>query len=475
VACLISQRKEVKKSLKYSVLDGSAYSAMQGLTQDYIAPFALALRATIAQIGLLCSVPSLAMALSQLAAPHLAERAGSRKGLILPVVLIHALMWVPILLVPYLFPSHKVWWLIGFFTMSTVFSSLGNPAWGSMMADLVPEGLRGRYFGLRGKICGLIALTFFFIGGIILHLSSTEIFLGFSIIFGGAMLFRLVSWYFLSRMYEPPLSKVKGNHHSLINVVMNLGSSNLGRFTVYVSLMNFATYLAAPFFAVYMLRELKFDYLTYVAVTAAAVLANLMFLTFWGGRADRAGNIKVLRVTSIIVPLVPLLWIGSHQLYYLIPVQILSGFAWAGFNLASANFLYDASAPENRTRCIALFNTMNGVTTCLGSLLGGYLALRLPPLLGYSLLTLFLVSGLLRGLVAAIFLRRISEVRRVPEITNAELLFGRLSFAGVGVRNVAQPVFHLISQFKAEKVSSISRWDLAWWHELATASRSPPI
>jgi MFS family permease len=475
VACLLSQGKEVKKSLKYSILDGSAYSAVVGLTQDYIAPFALALRATTVQIGLLCSVPSLAMALSQLAAPHLAERAGSRKGLILPVVLAHALMWAPILLVPYLFPSQKVLWLIGFFTLSTVFGSLGNPAWGSMMADLVPEGLRGRYFGSRGKICGLIALIFFFIGGIILHFSSAEIFLGFSIIFGGAMLFRLVSWYFLSRMYEPPLSNVKRDHHSLIDMVRNLGSSNLSRFTIYVSLMNFATYLAAPFFAVYMLRDLKFDYLTYVAVTATAVLANMMFLTFWGGRADKAGNIKVLRVTSIIVPLVPLLWIGSPQLYYLIPVQILSGFAWAGFNLASANFLYDASAPENRTRCIALFNAMNGVTICLGSLLGGYLALHLPPVLGYSLLTLFLVSGLLRGLVAVTLLCRISEVRRVPEMSNAELLLGRLNFAGVGVRSIAQPLFHLTSQFMAEKASSISCWNSAWWHEPATASRSPPI
>lgn len=142
---------------------------MLGLTQDYIVPFALALKATTAQIGLLSSVPNLTMALFQLTAPHLAERAGSRKGLILPVVFLHALMWLPILLVPYLFPDQKIWWLIGFFTLSTVFGALGNPAWGSMMAELVPEGTRGRYFGFRGRICGLVTLVFFFIGGAILH------------------------------------------------------------------------------------------------------------------------------------------------------------------------------------------------------------------------------------------------------------------------------------------------------------------
>ncbi len=34
--------------------------------------------------------------------------------------------------------------------------------------------------------------------------------------------------------------------------------------------MTFATYLAAPFFAVFMLRDLQLSYLTYMALQAAA-------------------------------------------------------------------------------------------------------------------------------------------------------------------------------------------------------------
>jgi MFS family permease len=407
----LPQSNKVKKSLRYSILDGSANAASLGLTQEYITPFALALKATTGQIGLLSSSPGLATALSQLASPQLAERADSRKSFILRVVFVHALLWAPILLIPYLFAGQKVWWLIGFFTLSAVFGSLGSPAWGSMMADLVPAEIRGRYFGLRGRICGFVTVVFFFISAIILHFSSTDILLGFSIIFGAAMLFRLASWYFISKMYEPPLRLGWWEQRSLLDIVSSLTSSNLGRFTIYASLMSFATYVSSPFLAVYMLRDLKFDYLTYAAITATALLANLIFLTFWGRRTDRLGNIKVLSVASILVPLVPLLWVMSHRLYYLIPVQILSGFAWSGFALASTNFVYDASALENRTRCIALFNAMNGGAMCLGALLGGYLASHLPPVMGYSLLTLFLVSGLLRGLVAVTLLRHISEVR----------------------------------------------------------------
>jgi len=406
-----AQSDEVKKSLRYSILDGSANAASQGLTQDYITPFALALKATTTQIGLLSSAPSLATALSQLAAPQLSERAGSRKGFILRAVFIQALLWAPILLIPYLFPEQKVWWLIAFFTLSTAVGAMTSPAWGSLMADLVPAEMRGRYFGLRGRICGFVALALFFIGGLILHFSAADIFLGFSIIFGAALLFRLVSWYFLSRMYEPPLLMGWWDRYSLPDLVNSLTSSNLGRFIAYSSLMSFATYLASPFFAVYMLRDLRFSYLTYAGITAAASLASLVFLTFWGRRADRLGNVKVVSAASILIPLVPLLWLVSHRLYYLIPVQILSGFAWSGFSLASANFVYDASAPENRTRYIALFNATNGGGMCLGALLGGYLASHLPPVLGYPLLTLFLVSGLLRALVAVALRHHFSEVR----------------------------------------------------------------
>jgi hypothetical protein len=80
-----SKTEQVRKSLKYSILDGSAFSAMLGLTQDYIVPFALALKATAFQIGLLSCVPNLTMALSQLTTPRLAERAGSSSLISSPV------------------------------------------------------------------------------------------------------------------------------------------------------------------------------------------------------------------------------------------------------------------------------------------------------------------------------------------------------------------------------------------------------
>jgi len=416
------QVKRVNKSLRYSILDGSAYAAMLGLTQNFIAPLALALKATTQQIGLLTSIPSLMMALSQLSAPTLSEKAGSRKAFILPVVFLHALMWLPILLVPFVMPGDKVWWLITFVTISTVLGAMANPAWGSMMADLVPERIRGRYFAARGRIASLITLIFAFAAGGVLEIIKPNVFLGFALLFGGAMIFRLVSYIFLAKMYEVPPAHNVGTKERLTDMVRGIASSNLGRFSVFVALLSLVTNIASPFFSVYLLRDLQFNYITYVILTSIGSLTGLVFITYWGKRTDRAGNVMIIKITAFLIPLVPLLWLVSKNPFYIGFAQTFSSFAWAGFNLASTNFVYDAAPSEGRTQRLALYNAMNGIAVFIGATSGGFLANRLPALLGFNLLALFTLSGILRFVVVILFIRRIREVRHVPKIDPVHIL-----------------------------------------------------
>ncbi|PKH45509.1 MFS transporter [Dehalococcoides mccartyi] len=84
-----------RKSLDNSIKDGAAYSAMLGLTQDYITPFALALKASVPQIGILSALPNLSVALSQLFAPFLSEKAKSRKSFVFKAVLLQAVCFLP--------------------------------------------------------------------------------------------------------------------------------------------------------------------------------------------------------------------------------------------------------------------------------------------------------------------------------------------------------------------------------------------
>jgi len=420
-----NQNHQVKKSLRYSVLDGSAYAAMLGLTQNYVTPFALAMKATTTEIGLLTSIPNLLMAFAQLLAPQLTRRAGSRKGFILPVVFGHAIMFIPMLLIPFLFPEPRVVWLTIFVTIGTVSGAAANPAWGSMMADLVPANVRGAFFGKRGRIAGLITLVASLAAGGILQIFNRQVFVGFALLFGGAAVFRFLSLFFLSKQYEPPVTHEKSNTPGLWRIFKDMWASNLGKFTIYVGLINFFTAISGPFFAVFMLRDLHFSYTSYMIVISTNALSNMAFQTFWGRRADKAGNLMVIKAVSILLPILPMNYVISSSVPYLIFAEVMSGFAWSGFFLASNNFVYDATEPAIRTKQLAVFNAITGLAICLGALLGGFVAPLLPDLLGYQLRSLFSISGIARAILALIMLRMIVEVRDVPRVGLRQLLSGR--------------------------------------------------
>jgi MFS family permease len=418
----------VNKSLRLSVFDGAAFNAMMGLTQEFMSPFALALKASTAQIGLLSSLPNLALALSQLGSPWISERLHSRKSLLVPFVSLQAIVWLPIFIMPQLFDTSAVWWLIGLFTAGSVFGALGNPAWGSMMADLVPAGMRGRYFGFRNKIGGATLLSSFFIGGLILQLSSKQVMLGFGLLFGSAVVFRLASAYFLSKMYEPPMRRCPDPWHPLQELKI-LPRTKVGRLSLFVGAMMLATYVASPFFSVYILKELGFGYGAFVVVTASASVANFLFMGFWGRRADKSGHLKVVRLTALMIPFVPAIWLVSHHVAYLIVIQVFSGFAWSGFNLASTNLLYEAAEPERRTRAIAVYNALSGTAMCFGALIGGLIATRLPEIAGQSFLTLFLLSGILRGAVVLFLLPRTDTSPIDPSVPTSPVALGPKSLS----------------------------------------------
>jgi MFS family permease len=390
------------------------------------------MNATTQQIGYLSSIPNLAMAATQPLAPVMSEKLGARKLFIVLFSYLHAISFLPILLIPYIFRTDMVWWLITFQTLGTAFDSLTNPVWGSMMADLVRTELRGRYFGGRNRITGLVNMLLSFAAGGILQALTGDARLAFTLIFIGAAMSRAASAFFISRMHEPDNPAVAtGNRPGVFRLLTTLGSTNVGWFILLNGFVNFAAALAGPFFSPYMLRELKFNYITYTIINAAQAVTTLAFMTYWGKRADRAGTVRIMKLTAYLVPFVPLLWLVSRNLYWVIVVQVFSGLAWAGFQLAGSIFIFDASPQDNRARHIALFNLLTYVGAGLGSMAGGIIAPLLPEIMASYFLSIFAVSGAARMIVVLIFMRGIKEVRDVSRVSTRQLLIGDIRLPGI--------------------------------------------
>jgi len=429
---------------------------------SYLSPFALALNATAAQMGILHAIIGLLPSLVQLKSSVLLEKF-SRKKIILWGLLAQILLWVPIILVGVLFymgVPHMVWILIALIGFLYSFGAIVHPAWFSWMGSLVPEEKRGEYFSKRNRVAGSFGLIAIVIGAIILD-STKKIgaggdvlgytLLGFGIIFAFGALARFYSWTLLARQYEPRLKVRKKDEFSFWQFLKMAPSTPFGRFALFRGLFSAVVGIASPFWVVYMLRDLGFSYTWYMMIIVSAIVFQLMFLPLLGKFSDRFGNIKLLKVCSWLIIAAPLLWIGSIfiegdlaiKLYLLIAPQIVSGFAWAGYNLAANNYVYDAVHQEKRGFGLCYMNLIVGVGLFIGASLGSLLVWIDVSFMN-PLLFVFAVSAVGRLLIAAIGTRYLKEVRHVKKFSSYYLIreFGPMR----GITREVHSLEHLVKK-----------------------------
>ncbi len=416
-----------EKARKISVKEGSAYSVMDGFGLRNITPYALALGAKNTHIGFLSSIPQLLGHLFQLNTIQVMKKT-SRKRIAILGAIIQALMWIPLIGVgAYFFIFHgsastAALLLIISYTILVLSGLFIGPAWNSWMKDIITKA-SGRYFGMRNRIIGFIALVSMLIAGVILDIfKGKNLFIGFVIIFSIAFISRMISAYLFKKKYEPKLVYEHSYYFNFFQFLKRIHKNNFGRFTIYIAAMMLATAIASPFFAVYMLKELHFNYVTYTLIIIVSSLTNLVFMPMWGKFSDRYGNIKMIKICGFFVPFVPFLWLASPFLihfplllfFYLVFIEAFSGAAWAGFNLSASNFVYDTVTRQRMALCIAYSNILHSAGILVGAFLGGFVSSASFISLGLTpLLFIFLLSGIARLLVSLIFLSHLKEVKPV--------------------------------------------------------------
>jgi len=436
------------KSLYYSFLDGIFASIMTGFTMNYVVPFGLVLGAKNFHVALLNALPQLFSSIVQLRTAEMVDKLKSRLKIITLFVFLHGISYLLILLLLFVPEKVRIVWFIFLTTLSSVLTSIAAPAWWSLMSDTVDKDKYGEYFAWRGKILGFVSLVSSFIAGWFLGVIKDK-FTGFVILFFSAGISRLISGYYISKMEDIETKISPEKAFSYIEFIKRGQESNFVKYVFFVSLFNFAVFISAPFFSVYMLRELKMTYLEYTIVTLSTALAGLLFLPFWGKTADKIGNVKVIKVTGLLICILPILWIFSKNFFYLILINGFAGYVWAGFNLSTVNFIFDVASQETRTRCVGYFNFTNGMFIFLGTMLSGWLATHLPALVNESkLLTLFLLSGILRTVVIFVFKDKFYEVKKVEYVETKDFLLTVLGVKPVldFSKDLFYPLFHRLNK-----------------------------
>ena len=433
-----SSADDALERLKPPVRDGVAHAVMLGAGENYFGAYGIFLRASNLEIGLLAALPPFLGALFQFFGVRLMERHGIRRPLMVFGAIVQAFTLVPIALLGF-WPDRFGYPGVVLIVLVVAYwaaSGLVSPIWSSVIGDLVPMEIRGRYFGARNKLIGLATMIALIGAGLVLEIAVDDFYAvrGFCAIFLIAAGARLVSAYWLRRYEDPPYVTRPDAFFTFRDFVRRSPKSNFARFVFFQASMNCAVFVSAPYFTVYMLRDLQLSYMQFTILTISMLASQLLSMTRWGDFADRFGNKKILSICSIGIISTPILWLITPAFWMLVVAQVWAGFFWAGYNLSTANFMFDTVSPPKRGRCAAYQSFVNAAFVLVGVLIGAvftlpgiveYLQRWSPTWLvpGSEIPFIIVLSLVLRVAVFLFWIPRFREVREVEPIGHRELIF----------------------------------------------------
>lgn len=337
-------------------------------------------------------------------------------------------VWIFFILICILFQKNILVFYLPFFVLFflctyEIFNGLGYPAWFSWTGDLINEKHRGRWFSKRSLILGTISLVLALISAFFLDAlkENGRIIEGFIILFSLAFIFRILSYNVFKKIYEPKIEVEKKDYFSFWQFIKKSPETNFGKFAIYRGLIGFSSAISSSLIAIYLLRTLGFNYAEYMVLIYAGTFFSLLCMELWGKIADKYGNYFVLYITSIFIPIIPILWILHPSFIYLLIIpSIVEGVSWAGFNLATGNFIYDNVREQKRGLAVSYYNMLRGFGVFIGAGLGAILIGCWKISLTKPIIAIFVLSSIARMIVVFFFLNKIKEAKRLGRAVNQE-------------------------------------------------------
>jgi MFS family permease len=384
-------KPEIRTSLKALTTEGAFatvfYSIIGGAL---LSNFLLDLGASTVEIGLLASIPQLTNLLQPVGA-YLGDHIKSRHWYSLLIFGSSRLPWL--MIVPGIWlvstsriqPRQLVLLTLAIICLSNVMEALGRASFLSWMAVLVPERLRGRYFGFRNSVVTLTNLIGVPLMGLAVSKWPGGSLQGFGTVLVLGVVFATLSLVFQFSMTDvnPQLVHAADedtDHGSPWGRVFSfLKDANFLRFLLYSALWSFAVNVSAPFFNLYLLGDLNLDVSVVTLYNSLGAGANLLMLIFWGRLADRIGNRPLMVIVGVLVALTPLLWLEAGTapifLWAWFPLlHILGGATWAAIDLCSGNLMMAVTPLRNQSIYFAIAAAVPGITGAMGIAAGGYVA-----------------------------------------------------------------------------------------------------
>ncbi len=407
-----------RRSLRWFIADGIGATISDTILMTYQSLYLMALGARRAQIGTLGAFSNLMLAVAMLPAALLAQRGTDYKNKVVIPALLGRLFILPLIFLPFISTRWSLIELgIALIILRVFLMNLIQPAWTALVALIVPAQWRGRYFSTRNILMGLAGvLTLTGVGRLIDAIGKPQ---GFQVALGLSLVAGLGAAYAFSRIEEPPHPSAAPSRQARRVFWATLFRDwRFWALTGTAMLWQFSVQIGGPFFTIFLMDGAGFSATAVGAISAAGSLMAIPGQRLFGWLTDTRGSVKVQQVLSFIIPVIPLVWGFMRQPWHGLIIESLSGFLWAGYNLAAFNLLLEMTPDEHRPSYVAVYQTALGLGMAGGAALGGWIAQR------YGYLPVFLASAGGRWFTATLFSLTVAHAIR-PRLRLPRLTFPR--------------------------------------------------
>lgn len=358
-------------------------------TGAFLIGLALALGASNTVIGILSAVGPIAQVI-QIPAIYLVERLRWRRFLSVSAAWLSRLALLGMATLP--FPPWPESWripmLLAFLGLHYGLGAVSGCAFNSWIRDLVPMERLSSFFARRLTVATLVGALVSFGGGAAVDAMNDQFQLGagsYAALFVVAGVVGLIGLTVLSRVPEPRMPQAPPEPIRAL-LMQPIRDTHFRAVLVFMAWWSFAVNFVAPFFAVYLLRELGLSMTFVLALSVLSQITNVAFFGLWGRLADRFTNKSVLLLAVPMFFLSLLLWPFTmmpepHLLTFplLIVIHVVSGIALAGVALCAGNLALK-SAPYGRAASYLAVNALvSGVAAAIAPIIAGITADRLAP------------------------------------------------------------------------------------------------
>ncbi len=375
----------VQASMRSVMLDG-IFSQLMVMASSGIILVSLAvdLGASNFIIGLISTVPLISQ-FFQIPAIKIVEKARNRRLVSVISATGSRLAFFLIITIPFLFPGNAgLIAILLFLIVHSIFTATTACAWNSWMHDLIPATERSTFFAKRMAFSTAISMPVGIVSGIFLNawkVANEPFHLhGYAILFIIAFCFGIASVVFLARTREPRIDLAMVGNSIFKRIKEMLRDANFKNLIWFLVALNFAINLSAPFFTVYLLKQIGLDIGTVIILTVSSQLANITFFTAWGRLAARFSNKTVLNSATGTLVICLLAWtfttlptVHVFTLPLLFLIHVFMGIATAGINLASLNIGLKLAPKGKATAYLASKNFLNALAAAIAPVIGGLL------------------------------------------------------------------------------------------------------